>query len=144
LKVANWLVHYPYHYPLGTEIGYYFYGTLVDTTAHFWATDGLAALGLPGILLVSALCAFLFWIVDSATARHDPRLAGLVTFYAIYSLANLSLFTTFLSGGLGLLVLLLHLLPPVAERHAVPERGVQCAVEPPLRGSAGSPYPGIA
>ena len=115
LKVVNWFVHYPYHYPLGTEIGYYYYGALIDTTAHFWATDGLATLGLPGILLASAACAFLFWIIDSATARHDARLVGLVTFYAIYSLANLSLFTTFLSGGLGLLVLFLYVLQPTTE-----------------------------
>src|SRR4029077_2224133 len=80
LKIVNLLVHYPYHYPLGTEIGYYYYSSLVATTAHFWATDGPAALGLPGILLASAACAFVFWIVDSATVRHDPRLAGLVTF----------------------------------------------------------------
>lgn len=115
LKVVNWFVHYPYHYPLGTEIGYYYYGSLVDTTAHFWATDGIAALGLPGIFLASAVCAFLFWIIDSAAARHDARLVALVTFYATYSLANLSLFTTFLSGGLGLLILFLHVLQPVAE-----------------------------
>jgi O-antigen polymerase len=113
LKVANWLVHYPFHYPLGTEIGYYHYGALVDTTAHFWATDGIAALGLPGILVASVLCASLFWLVDSAAAHHDPRFVSLVTFYGTYSLANLSLFTTFLSGGLGLLILLLHALPPV-------------------------------
>lgn len=115
LKVVNWFVPYPYHYPLGTEIGYYYYGSLVDTTAHFWATDGIAALGLPGVLLASAACAFLFWIIDSAAARHDARLVALVTFYATYSLANLSLFTTFLSGGLGLLVLFLYVLQPVAE-----------------------------
>jgi hypothetical protein len=115
LKVVNWFVNYPYHYPLGTEIGYYYYGALVDTTAHFWATDGIAALGLFGILFASAVCAFVFWIVDSATARHDPGLAGLVTFYATYSLANLSLFTTFLSGGLGLLILLLYILQPAKE-----------------------------
>ncbi len=117
LKVVNWFVHYPYRYPLGTEIGFYYYGgARVDTTAHFWATDGLAAFGLPGILFASAVCAFLFWIIDSAASRHDVRLAGLVTFYATYSLANLSLFTTFLSGGLGLLVLFLYVLPPVRLR----------------------------
>lgn len=112
LKVVNWFVRYPFHYPLGTEIGYYYYGSLVDTTAHFWATDGIAAFGLVGILLASAACGFVFWMVDSAAARHDARLAGLITFYATYSLANLSLFTTFLSGGLGLLILLLYVLQP--------------------------------
>jgi len=132
LKVANWFVHYPYHYPLGTEIGYYYYGAQIDTTAHFWATDGLAALGLVGILLASAVCAFLFWVIDSATVRHDARLVGLVTFYATYSLANLSLFTTFLSGGLGLLVLFLYVLPPVTEGSTAPGTTMPCAGKPAL------------
>jgi O-antigen polymerase len=111
LKVINWFLHYPFRYPLGTELGYYYYDPLVDTTAHFWATDGLAALGLPGILLISVICAFLFWFVDSVAKRHDPRFAGMVLFYATYSLANLSLFTTFLSGGLGLLLIFLYFAP---------------------------------
>jgi hypothetical protein len=58
------------------------------------------------------VCALLFWVIDSLAQRHEPRLAALVIFYAVYSLANLSLFTTFLSGGLGLLMVLLYLLPP--------------------------------
>lgn len=132
LKVVNWFVHYPYHYVLGTEIGYYFYGFQLDTTAHFWATDGLAALGLPGILLASAVCAFLFWIIDSAAARHEARFAGLVTFYATYSLANLSLFTTFLSGGLGLLVLFLYVLQPATGAPRARSAAMQKAVTPAL------------
>src|SRR5713101_405257 len=111
LRVVSGFIQYPYPYPLGTEIGYYFYNSLVDTTAHFWATDGIAALGLPGVLIASLVCALLFWVIDSLAQRHEPRLAALVIFYAAYSLANLSLFTTFLSGGLGLLMVLLYLMP---------------------------------
>ena len=81
-------------------------------TAHFWATDGIAALGLFGVLLASGICALLFWVIDSLSQRHDPQAAALVMFYAVYSLANLSIFTTFLSGGLGLLIILLYLMPP--------------------------------
>ena len=111
LKGISLLVHYPFHYPLGTEIGYYYYNPLVDTTAHFWATDGIAAFGLPGILLISAIGSFVFWSIDSLTQRHDPRFAGLAIFYATYSLANLSIFTTLLSGGLGLSIVLLYFAP---------------------------------
>jgi uncharacterized integral membrane protein len=111
LKVVDLFVRYPFHYPLGTEIGYYYYNPLVDTTAHFWATDGIAALGLPGILLISTIGAVVFWCIDSFTQHQDPRFAGLATFYATYSLANLSMFTTFLSGGLGLLIILLYFAP---------------------------------
>lgn len=116
IKGVNWFVSYPFHYPLGTEIGYYYYDPLCDTTAHFWATDGIAALGIPGILVASLLCGCLFWLIDTASQRHSPRLAALVIAYAAYNLGNLSMFTTFLSGGLGLLVLFLYLMPPSQPR----------------------------
>lgn len=115
LKIISSVVHYPFQYPLGTEIGYYYYFPLVDTTAHFWATDGLAALGLPGILIASLACAALFWVIDSAAQRLDPEFAALAVFYGAFSLANLSLFTTFLSGGLGLVILLFYVMPPEKE-----------------------------
>jgi O-antigen polymerase len=112
IKGMNWFVHYPYQYPIGQEIGLATSGTTsLDATAHFWATDGIGGLGLPGILLVSVLCALVFWALDSLTRRHDPRLIALVTTYAAYNLANISIFTTLLSGGLALLITTLYLMP---------------------------------
>jgi len=109
---VNWFVHYPYNYPVGQEIGLTYAGTTnLDATAHFWATDGIGAFGLPGVLLVSIFCALVFWILDSVAKRHDTRLAALVTAYAAYNLANISLFTSLFSGGLALLILFLLLMP---------------------------------
>jgi len=111
-KGFNWFIHYPYSNPLGIEIGSYYTGDpTFDYSAHFWATDGLGGLGLPGILLVSAFCALIFWVLDSVAQKHDPRLATLVITYAAYNIANGSLFTTLLSGGLGLLMVILYLMP---------------------------------
>lgn len=113
IKGVNWIHAYPYQYPLGEEIGLAYAGTTnLDASAHFWATDGIGGLGLPGILLVSVLCALVFWILDSASQRHDPRLTALVTTYAAYNIANISIFTSLLSGGLILLMVLLYLMPP--------------------------------
>ena len=53
----------------------------------------------------------LFWVLDSAAQKHDPRLAALVICYAAYNLASLSMFTTLLSRGLGLLMVILYLMP---------------------------------
>ena len=113
IKGVNWILHYPYKYPIGEEIGLAYAGTTnLDATANFWATDGIGGLGLTGILFISVFCAAVFWVLDSAAQKHDPRLAALVATYAAYNIANISLFTSLLSGGLALLILLLYVMPP--------------------------------
>jgi hypothetical protein len=112
IKGISWILSYPYQHPIGQEIGLAYAGTTdLDATAHFWATDGIGGLGLSGILLVSVFCALVFWLLDSAARRQDPRLAALVTTYSAYNLANISLFTTSFSGGLGLLIFFLYWMP---------------------------------
>lgn len=122
VRGLNWFLHYPYQRSVALEIGSVYIGPNdADPTAHFWATDGIGGLGLPGILLMSLFCAGVFWVLDSASRRHDPRLAALVTTYAAYNIANISIFTSLFSGGLGLLILLLYLMPPQrAQDHAGP------------------------
>jgi hypothetical protein len=130
LKVMDLIVRYPYKYPLGTEIGYYFHGVLDDATAHLWAMDGLAALGLPGILFVSVICAFFFWMLDSFAQKHDSRMVALVVTYSAFNLANLSMFTTLLSRGLGLLMVILYLMPPQKKSELSLESAVSESVAP--------------
>ncbi len=109
---VNWFVQYPYQKTVALEIGSVYIGANdADPTAHFWATDGIGGLGLSGILLVSLLCAAVFWVLDSVSAKHDPRLAALMTTYAAYNIANISIFTSLFSGGLALLILLLFVMP---------------------------------
>lgn len=115
IKGVSWFVHYPYQYPVGQELGIAYAGTTaLDATTHFFATDGIEAAGLPGVLLIAVFCAFVFWVLDSAAQGHDPRLAALITTYAAYNLSNISIFTSLLSGGLGLLILVLYLMKPAA------------------------------
>jgi hypothetical protein len=110
---VNWFVHYPYANFIGLEVGsFYQSGSDLDATAHFWATDGLEAMGLSGVLLISVFCGLIFWILDSAAKRHDPRLAALIGTYAAYNFANISIFTTLFSGGLALLIVFFYMLPP--------------------------------
>lgn len=113
VKGVNWFMHYPYRYPVGQELGISYAGTTaLDATTHFLATDGIEACGLAGVLVIAIFCAFVFWVLDSAAQGHDPRLAALACTYSAYNLANISIFTTLLSGGLGLLILVLYLLQP--------------------------------
>lgn len=112
---------YPYEKPIGLVIGNYYTGNPdLNSNAHFWATDGIAGFGAPGILLISILCGLIFWLLDSVSARHDKVLVALTLSYAASNLANISLFTSLYSGGLGMLILLLYLMPRTSELARIP------------------------
>lgn len=119
LQVVKWFAHDPYQGAVRHEVGSFYQGPGVefDGLGHFFATDGIAALGLPGIMFIGAVCALVFWLLDSAAKRHDPRLPALVTIYAAYNLVNNSVFTTLFSGGLAALMLLLYFLQPQKLEH---------------------------
>jgi len=112
IHIVSWFVPYPYHNTLGQEIGLAYAGTTdLNATANFWATDGIASVGLGGILFISFFCALVFWVLDSASQRHPVHLTALLTAYAAYNIANISIFTSLFSGGLALLILLIYMLP---------------------------------
>jgi hypothetical protein len=133
VRGINLILHNPYQELLGTVVGAYFYSPPADATAHLWATDGLAAMGLPGILLISMFCACVFWLLDSATHRHDPRLVALVITYGAINICGIGFFTTLLSGGLGVLTLLLYIMPPVQDsKLKIPGR-IGLTTPPPIQ-----------
>jgi len=142
VRGINWFVRFPYERTAALEIGSVFMGgNDADPTAHFWAIDGIGALGLPGVLLISIFCALVFWVLDSAAQRHDPRLVALVICYAAYNVANISLFTSLFSGGLAILILSLYLMPAEAARLKQPVPAARIAARPvPPNGAL--PIPG--
>jgi hypothetical protein len=107
----NWIVHYPYDYNIPQTLGYYYYGTLVTANANFWAQDGLAGFGVIGLGFTSIIAALVFWILDSVTRGMSmkfliPALVGIIV-----SFANVSLFTTLITGGLGFFILACVFMP---------------------------------
>jgi hypothetical protein len=138
VRGVSWFVHFPYERTAAQEIGsVYVGGNDADPTAHFWAIDGIGALGLPGVLLISAFCALVFWVLDLAAQKHDPRLGALVTCYAAYNIANISIFTSLYSGGLAILIFALYLMPAEAvARWKEPERGANREAHRAPRGGA--------
>lgn len=112
VNVVRLFLDYPYSNPLGIEIGHsYYVNSQINLNANFWITDGLAGFGLSGILLVSLLCALVFWLLDSAAKGHHPVFAALLVSLAALNISNISLFTALLSGGLGFCILMLYLMP---------------------------------
>ena len=106
------LVDYPYERALGREVGYFYSGNLdLNSNAHLWCTDGLAAWGIPGIIVISVLCAMTFWLLDSVAQDQPINFSATAVTFAALNLSNASLFTSLLSGGLILIFLMLFLMP---------------------------------
>lgn len=135
VKGINLFVAYPYQSGIGYEVGYTYSGRLeLNSNAHLWCSDGLAALGFPGVLLISLLCAVVFWLLDSAATGHAPAFSITSVNFAALNLSNASLFTTLHSGGLLFSILLLYLIPrKVTESEAplLPVSLTTNALEPP-------------
>jgi hypothetical protein len=104
-------IKYPYVVSIGEEIGKTYYDSQMNANANFLATDGLGGFGLIGIVFISLLCAFVFWLVDSLANRHDLKFSTLMLIFPAVGLTNGSLFTTLISGGLLLVMVTFYLLP---------------------------------
>jgi hypothetical protein len=107
----NIVVPYKYDLDIPRSIGMHYYETPVGLNAGFWAGDGLAGFGPPGIIVMSVACAVLFWIFDSIAKRCEPRFVIIAATFIATSFGNISLSTTVVSGGLGLLLIALLVLP---------------------------------
>jgi hypothetical protein len=115
VAAINLLVPNPYTLSLGEEVSS-FYGSssqygLTNSNANFFAMDGIAGFGLPGILLMGILCALVFWILDSCAGRYPLKFSVPVLAMIIMSLTNVSLFTTLLGNGLIVWMLLFIFMP---------------------------------
>jgi hypothetical protein len=102
---------YPYDAPLGEVVGDFVTGGMVyvNANAGFFATDGFAALGGAGVLLIGAIvAAFLAAIAMLLGDKRLPVMCGTLLPYGM-GLANTSFFTSLLTGGGFVAVLLLVL-----------------------------------
>lgn len=99
---------YPYgSLSLGQAIGVEYSGSEeANFNASFWASDGFAALGVPGVLIVTPFVAAVLLAVNFATARFSTRFSvpWLTGLWVV--MLNVPLSTAMVSGG-GFLVLLI-------------------------------------
>lgn len=109
---VNWLVTYPYTHPIGVELGIATAQTAdYNMNAGFWATDGIAALGLLGIPIISVVVALVFYALDCVVARHNVGLVCIcLSQYAII-MNNIPFFTSILTGGLYLFMIIFWIMP---------------------------------
>jgi hypothetical protein len=91
---------YPYGgLSVGEVIGQYYYAPLMNANANFWATDGIAAMGLPGVAAISVVCALVFVVMNAFTDNYDALFVLLCFLPFIVILLNQSLFSSMWSGG---------------------------------------------
>lgn len=95
-----------------SAIAHFYYKKDFTADAVFYATDGLAAMGMAGIPCVTAALIAVFWAFDSLKGRHSSALVLPALMPFLFSLFNNSLFTSMLTGG-GFLLMLLFYLSPV-------------------------------
>lgn len=111
LKGLSTVVEYPYDLTINYLIGEYLGNVLNSFNAHAWATDGIAAMGMTGVLVVGLLMAIIFYILDCFTVGLDPKVPGLAIVMHGISLANLSLMSSCLGGGLFFNIILFWMMP---------------------------------
>jgi hypothetical protein len=75
--------------------------------ANFWATDGIASLGVIGVIIASILLALVLRAFFNITRGMDQRAVSILLAGLWLSLLNASLFTSMLSGGGFLIYILL-------------------------------------
>ncbi len=111
---------------VGQVVGQYVYDPLMNANANFWATDGIAALGLVGVLVASVAFAAVLAVMNTLTREVNPLFVLLCFVPFITQILNTSLFSSLWSGG-GFFVLLFFVLhgrkqvAPRSERRAVLE-----------------------
>ena len=110
------LIPNPYSMALGQEVGYFFGGAadngrIDNANVAFFAMDGIAGFGLPGILVMGILCALMFWVLDSVSRKYSVTFSASVLTSCVIDLSNNSLFSSFLGGGIMLFMLLFLIMP---------------------------------
>lgn len=79
----------------------------MNANANFLATDGVAAMGIWGVLFVSIIFYFLLKYLNRISKSHNTDFVFILCLGSTLSLLNVSLFTTLLSCGLIFIIICL-------------------------------------
>lgn len=103
INIVNWATNaYPYSDVLGRAVAE---GSM-NANATFWITDGVAAMGWSGIIVISAIFILFKTIFNSIELRYDRIFCIMIFLPAVSAMLNASLFTSILSCGFLILYLI--------------------------------------
>lgn len=96
-------------------IGSMYFGPATWANGGIWA-DAFANFGFVGVPLFAAILGVVFWLLDVVADRTDLAITGSVAGILGVILTNTALFTTLVSHGLGLAIIVFALLPRREDR----------------------------
>lgn len=113
-NIGRLFAHYPYgDLSVGQVVGYYLIpsndGNLWELNGSFVVTDGIAALGITGIVVAFVICIAVMHLMARAAAKVEPAVIFPAAVPFLITLANTSLFSSMLTGGGIFLTLFLYL-----------------------------------
>ena len=104
INVINLITNnYPYKEPLGVVVA----NGNMNANANFFLTDGVAALGITGLIIIGLIFLLMLVIINAISYRYELKDLFIIIIPALSCLMNVSLFTTLLSNGLFILLILI-------------------------------------
>jgi hypothetical protein len=99
-----------YPLDLGLVIGReYFSSDVANLNANFWATDGIAAFGIVGLIISSIMMAGVLRVIYLVSYDCNQKVVAILFSGLFLSILNGSIFTSMLSGGGFILIAILAL-----------------------------------
>lgn len=96
--------NYPYKQSLGYTVSY----GKGNSNATFLLMDGMAALGEVGVLIATSCFIFVKSVLNSFSYFYKLPLLSVVLLFMVVNITNISLFTSLLTGGIIVLVIVLR------------------------------------
>lgn len=78
----------------------------MNANANFLVTDGVVAAGIYGVIFISIVFFFFLKYLNKVSARHNPDFVFIILLGVVSALLNVSLFTTLISCGFFLILIL--------------------------------------
>ena len=107
LNIINFFTEsYPYKdLILGQVVGAEYWSVDMNANANFWATDGIASIGIMGVPVISVITSMFLILLNSITKKHNKLFVLFCFIPWILNITNTSFFSSLLTGGGGFLVL---------------------------------------
>ncbi len=116
-SILSWFVKYPYDMPVTRVISWAYWGRDFGPNVGYLG-DAFANFGFMGMFLFSMILGAFLSIVDSISSHLPENLAAAIIAVPAMALVNSALFTSLLTHGLILAVVLIWLLRSIVERQS--------------------------